>query len=69
MKLKKLTIYLLEWLIPSSTAVYIILAQQITWGTYNFWGYDMNLPAYTVACVTGAIIYYPVNKYIFKRDI
>lgn len=68
MKLKKVIMYLLEWLIPSSTAVYIILATKFDWGTYFFWGYPMNMPAYVIACITGALLYYNVNKYIFKTS-
>ncbi len=68
MNIKKTIMYLLEWLVPSSTAIYIIMAQQFAWGTYYFWGYGMNLPAYVVACISGAIIFYPINKYIFKHD-
>lgn len=67
MNAKRIIFYLLEWLIPSSTAVYIILTAEFTWGTYLFWGYAMNVPAYIIACMVGAIIYYPINKYIFKN--
>ncbi len=67
MNIKKVIMYLLEWLIPSSTAVYIVLATKFIWGTYLFWGYAMNVPAYIIACIAGAIIYYPINKYIFKN--
>ncbi len=67
MNLKKILMYLLEWFIPSSTAVYIVAATKFTWGTYLFWGYAMNLPAYTIACIAGALLYYPINKYIFKN--
>ncbi len=67
MNLKKTILYLLEWFIPSSTAVYIIAATKFTWGTYLFWGYPMNIPAYIIACFVGAIIYYPLNKYVFKN--
>jgi len=58
MNLKKIIIYLVEWLTPSSTAVYILM--------HEYWGYSL-LPSYFVACITGAIIFYPVNKYIFKN--
>ena len=67
MNIKKILIYLAEWLIPSSTAIYIIAAANFTWGTYLFWGYAMNIPAYLIACMAGACIYYPVNRYIFKN--
>jgi len=67
MNLKKTIMYLLEWLLPSSTAVYIIASTNFTWGTYLFWGYPMNLPAYIIACIAGALIFFPVNKYIFKN--
>lgn len=67
MNIKKMILYLLEWFIPSSTAVYIVAAAEFTWGTYLFWGYPMNIPAYIIACITGAIIYYPLNKYVFKN--
>ena len=66
MNYKKTIIYLLEWLTPSSTAVYIVMSQKFLWGTYYFWGYGMNLPAYIIACISGAILFYPINKYIFK---
>lgn len=67
MNVKRILMYLLEWIIPSSTAVYIVASTQFTYGTYYFWGYPLNLPAYFIACMAGAIIYYPVNKYIFKN--
>ncbi len=68
MNIKKTIIYLIEWLLPSCTAIYIIMSQQFTWGTYYFWGYGVNLPAYMIACILGAIIFYPINKYIFKHN-
>jgi len=54
----KLLLYILEWLIPTSTAVYIYL--------HDYKGVDM-IAAYLVACTVGAIIYYPLNRYVFKR--
>ena len=66
MNIKKTIMYLLEWIIPSSTVVYIVMATKFTWGTFVFWGYSMNIPAYLIACFVGAVIYYPLNKYIFK---
>jgi len=68
MNLKKIILYLLEWFIPSSTAVYIVTSVHFTWGTYLFWGYPLNLPAYAIASLVGAIIYYPLNKYVFKNN-
>ncbi len=67
MNIKKIIIYLLEWLLPSSTAIYIVASINITWGVLYFWGYPMNIPAYLIACISGAIIYYPINKYVFKN--
>jgi len=67
MQIKKTIIYLLEWLLPSSTAVYIIVSQHIGWGVMYFWDYPMNIPAYLIACISGAILYYPINKYVFKN--
>ena len=68
MDIKKTIIYMIEWILPSSTAIYIIVSQKILWGTLYFWGYGMNIPSYLIACTVGAIIFYPVNKYIFKHD-
>jgi len=59
-RLKKMSLYWAEWLIPSSTAAYIIL--------HEWYGYNM-IPSYIVASLLPGIIYYPLNKYIFKKDI
>ena len=55
----KTVLYIFEWMIPSSTAVFIYLN--------NYLSVEM-LPAYLIASMAGAIIYYPVNKYIFKKE-
>jgi len=68
MNIKNIIIYLLEWLIPSSTLVYIVASVNILWGNITVYDYTLNLPAYLIACVAGAIIFYPVNKYIFKHE-
>lgn len=47
--------------------MYIVAATKFSWGTYVFWGYPMNLPAYGLACIAGAVIYYPLNKYVFGK--
>ncbi len=60
MKLKKWALYWTEWLIPSSTAIYIVL--------HDFLGVGM-LPAYFIGSLSAGIIFYPLNKYIFKKDI
>lgn len=67
MELKKFILYLLEWLTPSCTAVYIVLTDKISWGTYILWGYSVNIPSYIIASLTGAAIFYYLNKYIFKK--
>lgn len=60
MILKKWALYWAEWLIPSSTAVYIVL--------HDVYGFSM-IPAYFAGSIFAGIIFYPVNKYIFKKDI
>jgi len=55
----RILVYYAEWLIPFCTGPYIILTE---------W-YDINwFVAYVSASMIAATLYYPVNKWIFKRD-
>lgn len=58
LKKYKNILYILEWIIPSSTGVYIYLNQ--------YYGMEM-ISAYFIACTVGMIIYLPINKFIFKN--
>ena len=60
MKLRKWALYWAEWLLPSSTAIYIIL--------HEYFSIEMIL-AYFIGSISAGIIFYPVNKYIFKKDV
>jgi hypothetical protein len=66
MNIKKMILYVSKFFIPSGTAAYIIVTNSFNWGTYLFWGYSMNIPAYIISCIIAAIIYYPLDQYVFK---
>jgi hypothetical protein len=68
MNIKKIILYLLEWLLPSCTVFYLIISKYIIMGTYNIFGLSLNVPSYILASLLGAGMFYYLNKYIFRSE-